>query len=304
AADGSSSIFAFAEQKLSPSIFVYSFPELKLKNELKGTAKLAYTSLTLSDSGPFLGCYSSLPDYTLAVWNWEKAEPICKHAGAGRDIISLAFNPWNWLQLCTLGPTSVIIWHIEKSDCITALKPRVVKLPQTDGSFAERPSYTSYTVTCQQWFGRDPPPITEVSMCNYNHIMTINIFCKLFLINNCLVTVAFHCVFTQTTPLTSSTVTPSAVCWTPTSDIYVGCVEGFLLQVDPENLSVSIFHNPKEGPSLNENMNVLQNNDVHCLEVGGQVSITQTWQLEKPVDAVKLSPDNDTVLLLSNTVGA
>lgn len=35
-ADGSSSIFAFAEQKLSPSIFVYSFPELKLKNELKG----------------------------------------------------------------------------------------------------------------------------------------------------------------------------------------------------------------------------------------------------------------------------
>uniref|UniRef100_A0A3P9LZI2 Cilia- and flagella-associated protein 43 n=1 Tax=Oryzias latipes TaxID=8090 RepID=A0A3P9LZI2_ORYLA len=279
-ADGSSSIFAFAEQKLSPSIFVYSFPELKLKNELKGTAKLAYTSLTLSDSGPFLGCYSSLPDYTLAVWNWEKAEPICKHAGAGRDIISLAFNPWNWLQLCTLGPTSVIIWHIEKSDCITALKPRVVKLPQTDGSFAERPSYTSYTVTCQQWFGRDPPPITE------------------------------------TTPLTSSTVTPSAVCWTPTSDIYVGCVEGFLLQVDPENLSVSIFHNPKvadavpeltkfsfQGLALTKNglLTSGQNNDVHCLEVGGQVSITQTWQLEKPVDAVKLSPDNDTVLLLSNT---
>lgn len=50
-------------------------------------------------------------------------------------------------------------------------------------------------------------------------------------------------------------------------------------------------------------MNVLQNNEVHCLEVGGQVSITQTWELEKPVDAVKLSPDNDTVLLLSNTVG-
>lgn len=35
-ANGSSGIFAFSGQKLFPSIFVYSFPELQLKNELKG----------------------------------------------------------------------------------------------------------------------------------------------------------------------------------------------------------------------------------------------------------------------------
>ncbi|XP_024152619.1 cilia- and flagella-associated protein 43 isoform X2 [Oryzias melastigma] len=270
-ADGSSSIFAFSEQKLSPSIFVYKFPELALKNELKGTAKLKYTCLTLSDSGPFLGCCSSLPDYTLTVWNWEKAEPICKQAGVGRDIISLVFNPWNWLQLCALSSTSVIVWHIEKSDSITALKPRVVKLPETDGSFAERPSYASYTVQHRT---------------------------------------------TETTLLTSSTVTPSAVCWTPTSEIYVGCVEGFLLHVDPENLSVSILYNPKvgdavpeltkfsfQGLTLSKNGVIAlgKNTEVYSLEVGGQVSITRTWQLEKPVDAVKLSPDNNTVLLTSNT---
>lgn len=103
---------------------------------------------------------------------------------------------------------------------------RVVKLPETDGSFAERPSYASYTVQHRT---------TEVPGSN---------FCEIFLRKK-------HCfgncchVFTQTTLLTSSTVTPSAVCWTPTSEIYVGCVEGFLLHVDPENLSVSILYNPK-----------------------------------------------------------
>lgn len=35
-ANGNSQIFAFSEQKLFPSIFLYTFPELMLKNELKG----------------------------------------------------------------------------------------------------------------------------------------------------------------------------------------------------------------------------------------------------------------------------
>lgn len=35
-ANSNNRIFAFSEQKLSPSIFVYTFPELMLKNELKG----------------------------------------------------------------------------------------------------------------------------------------------------------------------------------------------------------------------------------------------------------------------------
>lgn len=35
-ASGNNGIFAFSEQKLSPSIFVYTYPECQLKNELKG----------------------------------------------------------------------------------------------------------------------------------------------------------------------------------------------------------------------------------------------------------------------------
>lgn len=35
-ASGTSGIFAFSEQKLYPSISVYIFPQLEMKNELKG----------------------------------------------------------------------------------------------------------------------------------------------------------------------------------------------------------------------------------------------------------------------------
>lgn len=34
--NGNNQTFAFSEEKLSPSIFVYIYPELQLKNELKG----------------------------------------------------------------------------------------------------------------------------------------------------------------------------------------------------------------------------------------------------------------------------
>lgn len=33
-----------------------------------GTAQLDYTSLALSDGGPYLGCCSSLPDHSITVW--------------------------------------------------------------------------------------------------------------------------------------------------------------------------------------------------------------------------------------------
>lgn len=39
-ANGNNRTFAFSEEKLSPSIFVYIFPELQLKNELKGNIVL------------------------------------------------------------------------------------------------------------------------------------------------------------------------------------------------------------------------------------------------------------------------
>ncbi|XP_034407920.1 cilia- and flagella-associated protein 43 [Cyclopterus lumpus] len=293
-ANGNNGTIAFSEEKLSPSIFVYIFPELQLKNELKGGAQLDYTSLTLSSGGTYLGCCSSLPDHTITVWNWESAEPICTQPHAGQDVISLVFNPLNWLQLCALGNKSLTVWNIEKSASFYVLKPSVIELPATDGSFVEKLETYSHTVSDKMpYFDLEMPPS---AISGLKGDMAESIVTKL---------------------CTKARLTPSAICWTPTSMLYVGCVEGFLLLVDPESRSVSVVLNPTTGDSIPElrqsnfqgltlNRNCLitvgKESAVHCLQIKTtQINITQTWQLEGPVTTVTYSPDYETLLFLSNT---
>ncbi|KAM9345139.1 cilia- and flagella-associated protein 43 [Symphorus nematophorus] len=302
-ANGNNGIFAFSEQKLSPSIFVYNFPGLQLKNELKGTAQLDYTSLTLSDGGPYLGCCSSLPDHTITVWNWENAVPICSQPKAGRDVISLVFNPLNWLQLCALGTKSLTVWNIEKSASFHVLKPSVIELPATDGSIV------SNKLLC---FGPEMPPTAITGLIGDEaenilpHKQRQNV--------NCYQT---PYVFTQTKPCTKARLTPTAICWTATSELYVGCAEAFLLLIDPESLSVSVLFNPTAADAIPElrqsnfqsltlNKNSLiavgKESVVHCLQIKGtKINITQTWELERPVTTAMCSPDYETLLLSSNT---
>ncbi|XP_061602161.1 cilia- and flagella-associated protein 43 [Cololabis saira] len=277
-ADGRTGIFAFSEQKLSPSIFLYGFPELQLKSELIGGTQLDYTSLALSDGGPYLASCSSLPDYTITVWNWENAVPVCTQPQAGEDVISLVFNPFNWLQLCALGTTSFTVWQIENIANVDVLKPRVVELPATNGSVVEGRPTSSHDVRDQLQYLVPGMPLSRTT--------------------------------------TRATVTPSAICWTTTSELYVGCVEGFLLLVDTESLSVSVLFTPTtadaipelrncsiEGLTLHESglMVLGKENMVHCLQIRGtQLNVTQTWQLERPANTVMLSPDNETLLLSSN----
>ncbi|XP_040905777.1 cilia- and flagella-associated protein 43 [Toxotes jaculatrix] len=294
-ANGISGIFAFSEQKLNPSIFVYMFPELQLKNELKGTAQLDYTSLTLSDGGPYLGCCSSLPDHTIAVWNWETAEPICTQPQAGQDVISLVFNPLNWLQICALGTTAITVWNIEKSANFHILKPCVIELPATDGLFAERLVPPFHTTVCdkQSYFGPEMPPSAITGLKGDKGESIVTKLCS------------------------KPRLTPTTICWTATSELYVGCAEGFLLLVDPESLSVSVLFNPTspdavpdlrqnnfQGLTLNKNdlIAVGQDGVVRCLQIKGtQIDIMQTWQLEGPATTVMYSPDYETLLLSSNT---
>nr|XP_046257140.1 cilia- and flagella-associated protein 43 isoform X2 [Scatophagus argus] len=294
AANGNDGIFAFSEQKLSPSIFVYNFPEFQLKNELKGTAQLDYTSLTLSDGGTYLGCCSSIPDHMITVWNWENAEPICTQPKAGHDIISLVFNPVNWLQLCALGTTTLTIWNIEKSANFHVLKPSVIELPATDGSFVERLVSTSRTVSDElPYYGPEMPPTAISGIKGHTAESIVTKLC------------------------TKARLTPTAICWTTTSELYVGCAEGFLLLVDTESLSVSVLFNPTAADAIHElkqsNFQGLTHDKnglitagkegvVHRLQIKGtQIHITHTWQLEGPVTVAMCSPDYEILLLSSNT---
>ncbi|KAF3708148.1 Cilia- and flagella-associated protein 43 [Channa argus] len=237
-ANGNNRIFAFSEQKLFPSIFVYTFPDLMLTNELKGTAQLEYTSLALSEGGPYLACCSSLPDHIITV-------------------------------------------------C-------VVELPATDGSIVKKLVHTSHAVSEKlPYFGPEMPPSAITGLKGDK---AESIAAKLF---------------------TKGRLTPTAICWTATSQLYVGCAEGFLLLVDPESLSSSVLFNPKsvdampelkqcnfQGLTLSKNglIAVEKESLMHCLEIKGtHINITKTWQLEGPVAALTYSPDYELLLLSSNT---
>lgn len=51
-------------------------------------------------------------------------------------------------------------------------------------------------------------------------------------------------MFAQTEFGAKAKLTPAAVCWTATSELYVTCAQGFLLLVDPESIHVSVQFNP------------------------------------------------------------
>uniref|UniRef100_UPI0037E722FD cilia- and flagella-associated protein 43 n=1 Tax=Semicossyphus pulcher TaxID=241346 RepID=UPI0037E722FD len=290
-ANGNNGIFAFSEQKLSPSIFVYTFPEFHLKNKLKGTAQLDNTSLTLSDGGSYLGCCSSLPDHTITVWNWENAVLVCTQQNAGQGVVSLLFNPLNCLQLCALSTTGLTVWNIEKGGSFHVMKPSVIALPATDGFFIEGLVPTSHTVSEKlPYFGPEMPPSAISGLKGDKAESIVTKLC------------------------TRARLTPTAICWTAKSELYVGCAEGFLLLVDPESLCVSVIFNPTnampelrqsnfQSLTLNKNGLIAVGKEglVQCLQFKGtQINITQTWKIEGPVTTVMTSPDDETLVLSSN----
>uniref|UniRef100_A0A3B3VJW6 Cilia- and flagella-associated protein 43 n=1 Tax=Poecilia latipinna TaxID=48699 RepID=A0A3B3VJW6_9TELE len=245
--DCRSGTFAFSERKLDPSIFVHTFPELELKNELKGNTPLDYTSLTLSDGGPYLGSCSSLPDYSITV--------------CVKPQTSIYFMGYVWCQ-------SVGFWY--ESRCFRAK------------------SFALYTVS--RWTG-----------CNLFGVQPLELPPnKLYPNKKDKMLIATHLVFKQPK---AAPVTPSTVCWTATSQLCVGCAEGYLLLVDPESLSVSVLFDPKG--KLNCTQIIINTRVIH---LSGIVSsffcfyIRQTWELERPVTTAVVSPNKDKLLLSANTV--
>ncbi|KAM8852552.1 cilia- and flagella-associated protein 43 isoform 6-T6 [Synchiropus picturatus] len=293
-ASGISGIFAFAERKLEPTVFIYSFPDLKLKQQLKGGALLNYTLLALSDGGPYLAGCSSVPGFTITIWNWESAESLCSLVQSGCDVVSLVFNPLNWLQFCVLGTSFITVWNIEKSVSTHVLKPSVIQLPAADGSFVEQalPPLLNANVELT-YYGPEMPP-SSVSGVSGDDLESVW---------------ADLC--------SKPRLTPVAICWTTSSELYVGCQEGFLLLLDAETHAVSLIFDPTapaanaeltqcsfQGLSLDRNglIAVKKDRTVHRLIIKGtQVTIAQTWRFETPICAAMFSPDYETLLFTSNT---
>ncbi|XP_040530043.1 cilia- and flagella-associated protein 43 isoform X3 [Gallus gallus] len=210
-------VLAFSDRKLNPVIYIYCFPELNKLTELKGHIQLDYTLLAFSFLGPYLASYSSFPDFVLSVWNWQENILLCSESQPGVAATSISFNPMNWQQLCFVTESSVTIWCIERNYDEHCLTQNPVKLPDGRGSLNHEDLFFPYSCDEDPYHG-PVMPVSAIAGLVGDKAET----------------------FVPRTDIKPS-LHPTAHCWTATSDIYLGCKEGYILAVDTRKCSASII---------------------------------------------------------------
>ncbi|XP_056327437.1 cilia- and flagella-associated protein 43 [Danio aesculapii] len=297
-ASGHRRCLAFSDLGLNPSIFIYKYPELELMSELKGTTKLGYTALALCDTGPYLVSASPMPDHTITLWNWESGLPLCSRSLLDEDISALVFNPMNWCQICAIKSKSLTIWNVERCDNYHLMKPSAVNLPGTDGLAIECEPNSSHLLNGKLTYLGPQMPTSAIAGLIGDQADN---FVPLKLIKPRLC--------------------PSAICWSVSSDLYVGCKEGFLLCVNPETSHVSVLYKPQTEVTTDDNEMPMQEGSFQSLVLqdsklfaagmegvlrsiqikGNKLEVVQTWALEEAASAMCFSPDGETLLLTTNT---
>ncbi|XP_012578915.1 PREDICTED: cilia- and flagella-associated protein 43 [Condylura cristata] len=218
-------VVAFSDRRLRPLIYIYNFPGLTRRTKLKGNVLLDYTLLSFSYCGTYLASYSSLPEFELTLWNWESNVILCKKSQPGVDVSYMTFNPMNWHQLCLSSSSAVTIWTIERSNQEHYLRPKLVKLPMEGGEF-----YNEMEVIFPESLPKD---------LIYGPVLPLSAMAGL--VNEDAETF-------RPRDDVYPTLHPTMHCWTPTSDLYVGCEEGHLLMVNGETLKVTLLNKTEEKP--------------------------------------------------------
>ncbi|XP_006166470.1 cilia- and flagella-associated protein 43 [Tupaia chinensis] len=220
-------VVAFSDRRLKPLIYVYSFPGLIRRTKLKGNVLLDYTLLAFSYCGTYLASYSTLPEFELALWNWESNVILCKKSQPGVDVSQMSFNPMNWHQLCLSSPSSVTVWTIERSNQEHYFKSKSVRLPLEDGSF-----FDETDVIFPHSLSKDPI---------YGPVLPLSAVAGL---------VGEEAETFRPKDDVYPLLHPTMHCWTPTSDLYVGCEEGHLLMISGDTLKVTVLTKIEESPPL------------------------------------------------------
>ncbi|XP_054949334.1 cilia- and flagella-associated protein 43 isoform X12 [Pan paniscus] len=284
-------VVAFSDRKLKPLIYIYSFPGLTRRTKLKGNILLDYTLLSFSYCGTYLASYSSLPEFELALWNWESSIILCRKSQPGMDVNQMSFNPMNWRQLCLSSPSTVSVWTIERSNQEHCFRARSVKLPLEDGSF-----FNETDVVFPQSLPKDliygpVLPLSAIAGLVGEEAETFRPKDDLY-------------------PLLH----PTMHCWTPTSDLYIGCEEGHLLMINGDTLQVTVLNKIEEESPLEDRRNfispvtlVYQKEGVLASGIDGFVysfiikdrsyMIEDFLEIERPVEHMAFSP-NYTMLLI------
>ncbi|XP_023571341.1 cilia- and flagella-associated protein 43 isoform X2 [Octodon degus] len=220
-------VVAFSDRRLKPLIHIYNFPALTRRTKLKGNVLLDYTLLSFSYCGTYLASYSSLPEFELALWNWESNVILCKQSQPGVDVSQMSFNPMNWHQLCLSSPNMVTVWTIERSDQEQHFKAKSVKLPLEDGSFLKE-----VDLLFPQSLPKDPI---------YGPVLPLSAIAGL---------VGEEAETFRPKDDLYTLLHPTMHCWTPTNDLYIGSEEGHLLMVNGETLKVTVLQKAEKGQQL------------------------------------------------------
>lgn len=220
-------LVAFSELGLNPRIFVHSFTGFSQKSVCKGGAKLQYSAIALSQTHPYMASCSSIPDFSVFLWNFETGELLTSESMSGLNATQISFNPIDWHKICVTGPEQLQVWTVEQGDTLFKLTQSKFKVPFEDGS-ATAPSPVAAIAR---------PTSQRGSKTSYD------VFLDDAAIAGLVGEMAedFEANFDESI----KKVVPVSHCWTPTGDIYCGCQGGQLLKADTEKNQVHMMLRPQ-----------------------------------------------------------
>ncbi|KAM7330332.1 hypothetical protein ACRRTK_011945 [Alexandromys fortis] len=254
-------VVAFSDRRLKPIIYIYSFPALSRKNKLKGNILLDYTLLCFSYCGTYLASYSSLPEFELALWNWESSVILCKKSHPGVDVSQMSFNPMNWRQMCLSSSSIVSVWTIERSNQDHHFKMRLVKLPLEDGSLASETDLLFPTSLTKNLIHGPVLPLSAIAGLVGEEAETFRtlfqavgppgdqagmILSEEQINNESKESKEVNGDLIYPKDDIYPLLHPTMHCWTPSSDLYVGCEEGHFLTINTETLKVTVLQKVEE----------------------------------------------------------
>ncbi|KAF5842039.1 hypothetical protein DUNSADRAFT_9608 [Dunaliella salina] len=104
----------------SPNIYIYSYPDLKLRRVLQNGTERAYSSLAFNERGDQLASVGTWPDYLLTLWSWETEAIVLRSKAFSQDVYTLRFSPYFEGTLTTSGTGHIRFWKMAST--FTGLK--------------------------------------------------------------------------------------------------------------------------------------------------------------------------------------
>lgn len=124
--------FAVAEKGVSPNIYIYEYPSLKLYRVCRKGTELMFAHCEFSGSGTMLASLGGAPDYTLTVWDWMKQKVILKAKAFSQEIYKVSFSPYTDDILFTAGSGHIRFWKMAQTFTGLKLQGEIAKFGQLE----------------------------------------------------------------------------------------------------------------------------------------------------------------------------